>query len=239
MAKNESIYFSHDADAMNDPKCMLLISQMGMEGYGAFWALVELLRVQPEYKMSLALVPAIAARLQITEAKLKTVISAFGLFLVTEDSFFFSQSLCNRMQLMVEKSERRKISATNAINVRWEKHKALANSEIYESDTNVLRTKYDSILKKRKEINLEKESIKKKAVAFIPPQISEIEEYCKERNNKVDANRFYDFYESKGWLVGKNKMKDWKAAVRTWEQGDKTKQQKNQSHENSKQYPKL
>lgn len=52
---------------------------------------------------------------------------------------------------------------------------------------------------------------------FKKPTIDEIESYCKERNNNVNANRFYDFYESKGWMVGKNKMKDWKASIRTWE----------------------
>ena len=49
------------------------------------------------------------------------------------------------------------------------------------------------------------------------PFIDEIKEYCLERNNDIDAEQFYDFYESKNWYVGKNKMKDWKAAVRTWE----------------------
>ena len=53
---------------------------------------------------------------------------------------------------------------------------------------------------------------------FIKPTVEEIEEYCKERNNGINANAFYDFYESKNWYVGKNKMKDWKACVRTWEQ---------------------
>lgn len=56
---------------------------------------------------------------------------------------------------------------------------------------------------------------------FVPPTIEEVKAYCKERNNHVDAERFIDFYESKGWMVGKNKMKNWKACVRTWEQRDK------------------
>ena len=58
---------------------------------------------------------------------------------------------------------------------------------------------------------------------FIPPTVEEVREYCTERGNSVDAEAFIDFYESKGWMIGKNKMKDWKAAVRTWEQGDKRK----------------
>ena len=63
-----------------------------------------------------------------------------------------------------------------------------------------------------------KENIKRK---FTKPTIEEIEEYCKERNNGINAEAFYDFYESKDWYVGKNKMKNWKACVRTWEQRTK------------------
>ena len=56
---------------------------------------------------------------------------------------------------------------------------------------------------------------------FIPPALDEVRTYCRERNNRVDPEAFINFYESKGWMVGKNKMKDWKAAVRTWEKGSK------------------
>lgn len=70
--------------------------------------------------------------------------------------------------------------------------------------------------------SIDKDSIERgKRTAFTPPTIDQVAEYCRERNNNVDPQRFIDFYESKGWFVGKNKMKDWKAAVRTWEQRDK------------------
>ena len=52
---------------------------------------------------------------------------------------------------------------------------------------------------------------------FKKPNVDEVKDYCKERNNNIDAEAFIDFYESKDWKIGKNKMKDWKAAVRTWE----------------------
>lgn len=52
---------------------------------------------------------------------------------------------------------------------------------------------------------------------FSPPSLDEVREYCLSRNNGIDPGHFIDFYASKGWMVGKNKMKDWKAAVRTWE----------------------
>lgn len=60
-----------------------------------------------------------------------------------------------------------------------------------------------------------------KADRFIPPDANQVQEYCDSRNNGIDAQTFVDFYTSKGWMVGKNKMKDWKAAVRTWERNDK------------------
>ena len=52
---------------------------------------------------------------------------------------------------------------------------------------------------------------------FKKPTVNEIADYCIERNNNIDAETFYDFYESKDWKIGKNKMKAWKACVRTWE----------------------
>lgn len=59
-----------------------------------------------------------------------------------------------------------------------------------------------------------------KAKRFTKPTINDIQQYCIERNNTVDAKRFFDWYESNGWKVGKNPMKDWKAAVRTWERSN-------------------
>lgn len=56
---------------------------------------------------------------------------------------------------------------------------------------------------------------------FIPPSVEEVRAYCFERGNGIDAESFVSFYESKGWMVGKNKMKDWKAAIRTWERNTK------------------
>ncbi len=56
-----------------------------------------------------------------------------------------------------------------------------------------------------------------KAKRFSPPTVAEVESYCQERKNSIDANKFVDYYTSNGWMVGRNKMKDWKSAVRTWE----------------------
>ena len=83
-------------------------------------------------------------------------------------------------------------------------------------ECNVTVTQGNAIDKNRsdqKRLNKEKN----KRSVFTPPTIEEVIAYCLERQNKVDPQKFIDFYTSKGWMVGKNKMKDWKAAVRTWE----------------------
>jgi len=58
---------------------------------------------------------------------------------------------------------------------------------------------------------------------FTIPNISEVESYCLERKNSIEAESFINFYDSKGWMVGKNKMKDWRACIRTWEMREKKK----------------
>lgn len=68
----------------------------------------------------------------------------------------------------------------------------------------------------------EREEIKerrniKKIVRFAPPSLEEVKAYCQERNNGIDPESFIDFYSSKGWKVGNQPMKDWQAAIRTWE----------------------
>ena len=67
---------------------------------------------------------------------------------------------------------------------------------------------------------------------FSPPSIDQVREYCLERGNHVDPEAFYAFYQSNGWKVGKNAMKDWKAAVRTWERrsGDTAPKKANAFH---------
>tara|TARA_Y200000002_G_scaffold340424_1_gene310970 strand:- start:10003 stop:10671 length:669 start_codon:yes stop_codon:yes gene_type:complete len=70
--------------------------------------------------------------------------------------------------------------------------------------------------------------VKAKVNRFVKPTIEEVADYCNERNNDVDAEKFYDYYSSNGWKVGKNAMKDWKASVRTWEKNTTQEQKASQ-----------
>ena len=72
--------------------------------------------------------------------------------------------------------------------------------------------------KRREEKRIRKEE---KRINNIPPFLEEVKKYCLERKNNINPQKWFDFYTSKNWMIGKNKMKDWKAAVRTWEHKEK------------------
>ena len=98
--KKDAYYFSHDANSQDDPKCMLLIDQLGMEGYGIFWALIERLRQEKEYKLPFAIVPSLARRWATSKEKVEVVIKNFALFIIIDDCFFSERLL----RSMTEKS---------------------------------------------------------------------------------------------------------------------------------------
>lgn len=100
------------------------------------------------------------------------------------------------------------------------------NWELYQSTENNQQSNQQTGNKGLTTNKNDKNDKNKKNNIFIPPTLEEVTSYCKERNNSVDPQKWYDFYSAKGWMIGKNKMKDWKAAVRTWERGCDSKPQK-------------
>ena len=106
-------------------------------------------------------------------------------------------------------------------------HQSNANRTLTETTKEIKNKEYI------KEKDIPKGISKKKA--FAPPTVEEVRAYCQERGNNIEPQRFVDFYESKGWMVGKNKMKDWKAAVRNWENRDKPAPQESKPREWGKQ----
>lgn len=75
--------------------------------------------------------------------------------------------------------------------------------------------------KSREDKDRVEESVVEKRKRFSPPTVKEVAAYCDERGNNIDPQHFVDYYSARGWMIGKNHMKDWKAAVRTWEKSDK------------------
>lgn len=105
MKEKESYYFSHDSNARNDVKVIKLRRQLGLEGYGLYWCLIEMLRDTPDYKLPIDAVDDIAFSLNISKEKVETVINNYDLF--TIDSMqFFSERLIRNMEKYSESKKR-------------------------------------------------------------------------------------------------------------------------------------
>ena len=107
---NNAYYFSHDSNAKDDPKCMLLIDQLGLEGYGIFWVLIEVLRDQPNYSYPLNLIPILARRYNTSTEKMMAVIRNYNLFDFNSENTFFSLSLNRRMNKIQLGIEQRRLA---------------------------------------------------------------------------------------------------------------------------------
>lgn len=118
-----------------------------------------------------------------------------------------------------------KLEAKKQYDREYQRKKREERKQLLENRTTVKRLSNDNRVTDidkeiEEDIELEeKKNIQKKKTrtVFTPPNVDEVKEYCKQMGYKVDAQMFVDFYESKGWMIGKNKMKDWKSAIRTWE----------------------
>lgn len=117
--KKDAFYFSHDSNAKDDPKCVMLIEQLGLEGYGIFWVLIETLRDQKDYKYPLVLIPALARRYNTTTEKMKTVVMNYKLFQFDDEEFFFSDSLLRRMKLREGQRKALSEAGKRGNAVRW------------------------------------------------------------------------------------------------------------------------
>ena len=96
MNNKYTYWFVHNSNARDNIKCVLLIDQLGLEGYGIYWMLLEILREQPDFSYPLAFVSAIARKYNTTKDKVMAVISDYGLFEIREGKFF-SKGLIKRM----------------------------------------------------------------------------------------------------------------------------------------------
>jgi uncharacterized protein YdaU (DUF1376 family) len=103
--------------------------------------------------------------------------------------------------------------ASQSARKRWDNVDANALPTLSEGNAN-----HKPITNNHKPLTIVKD---KGGQRFTPPTLSEVIDYCNQRANSIDPQRFVDHYSANGWMRGKNKIKDWKACIRTWEQNDK------------------
>jgi len=195
----ETFYFSHDYNARSDKRIKNLLRKHGMAGYGVFWSIIEDL-----YQNANALqmdCEGIAFDLHTSTEMVNSILNDFELF-IFDGSTFGSLSVQRRIDERDAKSNKARENAFK----RWNKD---ANAMQTHSEGNAIK---ESIVKEKKE---SKESKK----AFTKPTINEVTDLFVLKMGLVghkEAVKFFSYYESNGWKVGKNKMIDWTAAVYGW-----------------------
>lgn len=231
--KDNSYYFKHDCNARQDEKLLALRMKLGWEGYGLYWALIEKLRESDNYSC-VCDYNLIAYDLRSDANKIKSIIEDFRLFEFTTDDNqgkrLYSKRLLDDMHLKDNVRKARKEAGKKGGSIKQTESKTEANAKQTEANAKQMLSKTEANAKQNAYIK-EEEKKKKKNIPssdeeggaggqngkrFTPPSVSQVREYIQEKGYILSADAFIDHYTSNGWMVGRNKMKDWKAAVRNW-----------------------
>lgn len=201
----KSLYFQHDYNARNDPKLQDVLIAHGVAGLGVFWCIVEQLYEQ-DGTLALKSCKSIAYALHAKVTMVESIVKDYGLF-GNDGENFWSDSILRRLARSKNIAAQRKAAAL----VRWKaEHEEQTNC-----NANAMQEQCKTAVNKDIDKD-EKENEKKIVQRFIPPTIAEVQAYIQQKGYSIDAESFVAFYESKGWMVGKNKMKDWHMALVTW-----------------------
>lgn len=225
MKKTKDVYyFPHDSNAVEDPKCIKLVNTHGTSGYGLYWILLEKLRQQQNFKLPLDILPNYARYYNAKVKVVESVVRDFDLFVVKDD-LFYSETLIKRMKLIYKRREQLSEAGKKGIMQRNKNIQALRESGLATAKLELSCSKAEAQLELRSrnaQANKVKESKEIKENIFIKPSLIEIEDYCRHRSNKIDPEKFFNHYESRGWCMGKNNtpMSDWKAAIHNWEKNE-------------------
>lgn len=197
-------YFPHDYHASQDEKIIKLLKTMGWEGYGIYWGIVE--RLHKEGGWLTKDFEALSFDMRTHSERIANAVLDFNLF-IFDGNKFTTQRVLDNITKQQEKSDKARQSAQLSWLHRDRKH---ANAMPVQSERNAIKER------KGKE---RKENISN----TIPPTVEDVKSYCVERNNSIDPQHFIDYYQTRGWAIGKNKVKDWKACIRTWEKRNSSK----------------
>ncbi len=212
-------YFSHDYKARHDRKLVTLLMKKGVEGIGVFWCIIEML-YEEGGRINTNEYERITFELRTSYDIVKSVVEDFKLFKIVDEQFY-SESVIDRLKQRSDKSAK----ARESISKRWEKSK----------NTDVIRTYNDGNTKKESKGKEKREVKNRTRTIFVEPTIPELySEFIKrglsEKLSIREAEGFFNFYKTKGWIVGKSKMVSWPHAVAGWiARMDDFKKQNNQS----------
>jgi hypothetical protein len=203
--KKDAFYFPHFANARHDRKLKRVQKELGLEGYAIYFQLLEILREQLDFKYPMGDIDLLADEMGTSEPKIRAVVCNYDLFTIDEQDNFFSIKQLYYLQPYIEKTQRARLAAQK----RWDNVSDDANAMQMHSKCNA-----DAM--QIKESKVKEIKVKESKVGFVCPELFEVQNYFEELGNLNEAEGFFNYYESNGWKVGKNPMKDWKAASRNW-----------------------
>jgi predicted phage replisome organizer len=160
----------------------------------------------------------------ITNTNIDIVKAAMKIFIelnmieIFDDSTIYMAEVLKLTGSETAAAERKRKSRENKKSLPKCDNVTIKRDNVQKCHTEIEKEKeIDTDIELYKEEDKEHKADKPPRARFVPPTLSDVQDYCFVRNNNVDAQRFIDYYTSNGWKVGKNPMKDWKAAVRNWE----------------------
>lgn len=213
-------WFKHDSTAHMDARIKKLKHKYGIVGYGLYWYCIELIAFGVEKNnISFELeedAETIALEWSIDQLKVQEImmyIVELGLF-EQDNGMITCMKLARRLDDTNSKNPEMRQVLAKLNGIKSEKLRATPNIS---AQTILDKTRLDETKVNNTKDLLPAVSEPKKVKRFIPPTFEQVIEYCNQRKNTVDANKFLDHYDSAGWMRGKTKIKCWKACVRTWE----------------------
>ena len=238
MAK-ETYYFSHDSNALTDTKILNMRADYGLEGYGLFWVIIEMMRNEENYKLDLSkntyrAIKTLTNTSIDVEKFINDCIDDYQVF-EKQGEKFYSNSFLKRM----EQKDKKSAIAKEKAEKRWNSN-AIAMQQQCSSNAN--KRKENKRKENKEKENKEKENKteeieEREEEKFIPPTLEEIQEYIQEKKLKVDAKQFYDYFTEGKWIDSNgNTVKSWKQKILTWNNYSvKEKEEKKQSFNNYEQ----
>lgn len=185
-------------------KLQSVITKHGAVGIGVYWIIVEML-YQNGGELPLDIARNISVAYFTDFKVVESVIKDFDLF-ENDGNVFWSVRIRQTIDNTKKVSDARKAASRQ----RW--------SRKQEKPENPESRKTASHPPAKEELSLfPQPEEQKKRTYFKPPTVEEVAAYVKEKGYSVDAEKFFSFYDSKGWMIGKNKMQKWRAAVDTWQ----------------------
>lgn len=232
--KNNAEYYTHDADMRNDVKIKALRRKFSHTGYAVWNYLLETLTDNDYFEITWdeINIELLAADYDVSVEELTEIVEYCVKIrlLQLENDVLRSDAHQNRFRELLDNRVKKSEAGKKGMAKRWGQN----DNIVIENDNSVITPLQKTITEnnkvkeskvkesKEKESkennNIDRESKKAEtAKRFAPPSVEEVQSYISEKEYSVDAESFVAFYTSKNWFVGKNKMKDWHAAIVTWE----------------------